>query len=142
MKTVSVLLLLLGATPKGEVIELTGDYCVYCQQMEPTIHRLQREGLPIRQINVQREPEEARRFAYEGLPTFLVVVEGKVLSRTTGAVSESELRRLVSKIPAETAAAAPTPAISPRPSSPNVRVDLGEPQPQPRPAAGLGVVAE
>ncbi|QDT54830.1 Thioredoxin [Caulifigura coniformis] len=134
MKTVSVLMLLFGAAPRGEVIELTGKNCIHCQNMEGIVHRLQREGLPIRQIDVDRQPEEARRFAYDGLPTFLIVSDGRVIDRTLGAVSESELRRMVTKIPAE--------PVSPTPSSPNLRVELGEPAQLPRPTAGQGVVAE
>jgi len=134
MKTVSVLMLLFGAAPRGEVIELTGKNCIHCQNMEGIVHRLQREGMPIRQIDVDRQPEEARRYAYDGLPTFLIVNDGKVIDRTLGAVSESELRRMVSKIPSE--------PVSPAPSSPNLRIELGEPAPLPRPAAGQGVVAE
>jgi len=135
MKTVSVLMLLFGAAPQGEVIELTGNNCIHCQNMVPIVHRLQKEGLPIRQVDVDRQPEEARRYAYEGLPTFLVVSDGKVISRTLGAVSESELRRLVSKIPVIEVAA-------PKPTAPNLRVELGEPAQLPRPTAGQGVVAE
>ena len=142
MKTVSVLLLLFGASPRGEVIELTGNNCIHCQNMVPIVHRLQREGLPIRQVDVDRQPDEARRYAYEGLPTFLVVHDGKVISRTLGAVSESELRRLVSKIPAEPVV--DVRPISPRPtSSPGLRVELGDPAAVPRPlAATSGIVAE
>ncbi len=144
MKTVSVLILLFGASPRGEVIELTGQRCYHCQTMVPIVHRLQREGLPIRQVDVDQQPEEARRYAYEGLPTFLVVHDGKVISRTLGAVSESELRRLVARIPTDPAppqTVSPQ-TVSPQPSSPNLRVELGEPAPLPRPAAGQGVVAE
>ncbi len=139
MKTVSVLILLFGASPRGEVIELTGNNCIHCQTMVPIVHRLQREGLPIRQVDVDREPDEARRYAASGLPTFLVVVDGKVLNRTMGAVSEGELRRLAAMIPAEQSAPK---TASPKPSSHNLRVELGEPAALPRPAAGQGVVAE
>src|SRR5690349_17940307 len=79
MKTVSVLMLLLGASPRGEVIELTGKHCMPCQGMSPIVHRLQKEGLPIRQVDVEEQQEEARRYGASGIPTFLVVVDGKVL---------------------------------------------------------------
>jgi S1-C subfamily serine protease len=148
MKTVSVLMLLLGvspllgASPRGEVIELTGENCYHCQTMAPIVSRLQREGLPIRKVDVDRQAEEARRYGASGIPTFLVVVDGKVVNRTVGAISETELRKLAAMVPAE-APAAPAPrTISPQPSSPNLRVELGEPAPQPRPTAGQGVVAE
>jgi thiol-disulfide isomerase/thioredoxin len=143
MKTVSVLLLLFGASPRGEVIELTGRHCVPCQSMIPIVHRLQKEGLPIRQVDVEAQQEEARRYGASGIPTFLVVVDGKVLNRTVGAISEGELRRLAAMVPAEAAAAPAAPKhVSPQPSSPNLRVELGEPAQQPRPTAGQGVVAE
>lgn len=152
MKTVSVLMLLLSASPvlgasRGEVIELTGENCYHCQTMAPIVSRLQREGLPIRKVDVDRQAEEARRYGASGIPTFLVVVDGKVVKRTVGAISENELRHLASMVPAEAPAQVATPVaatkhISPQPSSPNLRVELGEPAPQPRPTAVQGVVAE
>jgi thiol-disulfide isomerase/thioredoxin len=143
MKTVSVLMLLFGASPRGEVIELTGENCYHCQTMAPIVSRLQKEGLPIRKVDVDRQAEEARRYGASGIPTFLVVVDGKVVNRTVGAISESELRHLASMVPVEAPApAAPAKLVSPKPSSPNIRVELGDPAAQPRPTAGQGVVAE
>jgi S1-C subfamily serine protease len=146
MKTVLALLLLsglapqgaaLGSTPRGEVVELMGDYCTPCRGMSPIVLRLQREGLPIRQINVETQASEAQKYGFSVIPTFLVVVDGKVLHRQTGAMPEQDLRNLVAMIPK----AAPE-TVSPKPSSPNVRVELGEPTPMPRPAAGQGTIAE
>src|ERR1700761_4735483 len=100
MKTVLVLMSLFGAAPRGEVLELTGDHCIHCRNVAPIVQRLQREGLPIRQINVDQNPQEANQYGCSGLPTFLVVMDGKVLDRRLGALSEDELRQMVAKIPA------------------------------------------
>lgn len=125
MKAVSVLLLsLFGSTPRGEVLEFTADRCMYCQQVAPTVARMQREGLPIRQIDADRDPATTQQYNVSGLPTFILVVDGKEVDRISGAVSESTLRNMVARIPAAAPAEA---AASP------IRIELGEPQDLPRP---------
>jgi thiol-disulfide isomerase/thioredoxin len=139
MKTVSVLVLSLlggGAAPRGEVLEFTAGWCTYCRDVAPTVKTLQREGLPIRQIDADRQPEELKKYGVTGLPTFVLVVDNREVERVSGAVSESTLRRMAGRIPAAEPAKARTP--SPTPSA--IRVELGEPTTVPRPAPGTGVV--
>lgn len=140
MKTVSVLVLSLfgGGAPRGEVLEFTANWCTYCREVAPVVKTLQREGLPIRQIDADRQDDELRKYGVTGLPTFVLVVDGREVERVSGAVSESTLRRMAQRIPA----AEPEPARSPNPTSTGIRVELGEPTAIPRPVPGKGVVSE
>lgn len=90
----------LGAEPRGVVLDFGSENCFWCRKMDPIVHRLQREGLPIRQIDVNERPELAKRFKINELPAFVVVVDNKIVARRLGAMQESELRQLVAKIPA------------------------------------------
>lgn len=122
MSSVSSLVLLLaviGGAPRGEVIDFSGTRCVPCQQMSPIVARLEREGLPIRKVDVDREPELAERMRVRSIPTFVLLIDGKEAHRIVGMTSEAELRRLIARIPAEPVAEPPSVAPPEPPAGPN-----------------------
>jgi thiol-disulfide isomerase/thioredoxin len=77
MKAVSVLVLSLfgGGAPRGEVLEFTAAWCSACRNVSPTVKSLQREGLPIRQIDADSQPEVLKKYGVTSLPTFVLVVD-------------------------------------------------------------------
>ncbi len=88
-----------AAAPKGMLLDFTATWCGPCQKMSPLISRLKREGYPIRKVDVDQEPELARRFNVSSIPAFVVVVEGKEVARSVGSTTESSLRRMLAQIP-------------------------------------------
>lgn len=98
-----------AAAPKGVLLDFTATWCGPCQKMSPLVSRLKREGYPIRKVDVDQEPELARRFNVSSIPAFVLVVEGKEVARSVGATTESSLRRMLARIPsAEPAQPKPT----------------------------------
>lgn len=89
-----------AAAPKGVLLDFTATWCGPCQQMSPLISRLKREGHPIRKVDVDKEPELARRFNVSSIPAFVLVVDGKEAARSVGVIPESNLRRMLARIPA------------------------------------------
>jgi thiol-disulfide isomerase/thioredoxin len=100
----------LGGSSRGVVLDFSATWCGPCQQMTPIVSRLERQGYPIRQVDVDRERELAERFGISSIPAFVLVVDGKEVTRITGATTEEQLRRLLAQIPSDpppvTAAAA------------------------------------
>mgnify|MGYP003630038110 FL=1 len=88
-----------AAAPKGVLLDFTATWCGPCQKMSPLISRLKREGYPIRKVDVDQEPELARRFNVSSIPAFVLVVEGKEVARSVGSTTESSLRRMLAQIP-------------------------------------------
>lgn len=113
-----VLLASLGGESRGEVLDFTATWCGPCQQMSPLVSRLEREGLPIRKVDVDRERALAQKYNVQSIPTFLLVVDGEEVTRIVGQTSEAELRRLVSRIPPE--------VPKPREETPFVAENRGE----------------
>ncbi len=90
----------LAAAPKGVLLDFTATWCGPCQKMSPLVSRLKREGYPIKKVDVDQEPELARRFNVSSIPAFVLVVDGKEVARSVGATTESNLRRMLARIPA------------------------------------------
>tara|TARA_R110002111_G_scaffold256979_2_gene324677 strand:+ start:187878 stop:189656 length:1779 start_codon:yes stop_codon:yes gene_type:complete len=88
-----------AATPKGVLLDFTATWCGPCQKMSPLISRLKREGYPIKKVDVDQEPELAKRFNVSSIPAFVVVVEGREVARSVGSTTESNLRRMLAQIP-------------------------------------------
>ncbi len=80
--------------------DFTATWCGPCQQVAPIIHKLQREGLPIQQVDIDKYPKLAKKFRVTSIPAFVLVVDGKEVKRMLGGqTSEQDLRRLVAMIP-------------------------------------------
>ncbi|QDT40560.1 Thioredoxin [Gimesia alba] len=92
-----------AAAPNGVLLDFTATWCGPCQKMSPLISRLKREGFPIKKVDVDQQPELARRFNVSSIPAFVLVVEGREVARSVGATTESNLRRMLARIPAQEA---------------------------------------
>ncbi|MDF1743132.1 MAG: thioredoxin domain-containing protein [Gimesia sp.] len=88
-----------GASPKGVLLDFTATWCGPCQKMSPLISRLKREGFSIKKVDVDQEPELARRFKVTSIPAFVLVIEGREVARSVGSTTESNLRRMLARIP-------------------------------------------
>ena len=122
----------LGGSPRGVVLDFTATWCGPCQQMSPIVSRLERQGYSIRKVDVDRERELAERFGITSIPAFVLVVDGKEVTRITGSTSEEQLRRLLSQIPSDpppVAAAPPeVPPTTNRSPVERAPADLDEPR--------------
>lgn len=129
------LALVLASTPapRGEVLDFSAKWCGPCQQVAPLVARLERDGLPIRSVDVDQHRDLAQRFNVTAMPTFVLVVDGKEVDRHVGMMGESDLRAWLNRIPSGT----PTPQVAQTGATtgaaqgyvadPNVR--LGTPKP-------------
>jgi len=79
--------------------DFTATWCGPCQQMSPIVHKLQREGFPVKQVDIDKNPNLARQFQISSIPAFVLVVDGKEVSREIGRTSEHQLRRMLASIP-------------------------------------------
>lgn len=93
--------LALGASPQPVLIDFYADWCGPCRQMTPVIDELEQQGFSVRRVNIDREPELARQFRVEGVPTFVVVVGDRERGRAVGVQKAGELRRLLEPDQAE-----------------------------------------
>ena len=108
----------------GVLLDFSATWCGPCQQMSPLVSRLERQGLPIRKVNVDREPALARKFGVRSIPAFVLVVNDREVTRVVGATSEATLRSLMARIPKRQAQIATAPAAP----KPKTGISLGRSQ--------------
>lgn len=83
-------------TLAGETVllDFTASWCSPCQTMQPTIHRLAQEGLPVRKVDFDQQRELANRYGVTNVPTFVMVVDGKEVDRVVGATGYRRLKQM------------------------------------------------
>lgn len=86
----------LAAPPEGETVLLDfyADWCGPCQQMDPLVRKLDVAGYPIRRVNFDQQRSLAARYGVDRLPTFVMVVGGRVVDRVVGATSYARLEQM------------------------------------------------
>ncbi len=96
-----IALMMLAADPLAEplpevvLLDFTASYCGPCREMVPSIQRMEKDGFPIRKVDITQHPDVSRRFQVEMIPTFIVLVNGEEKKRFVGKRSEDELRRVM-----------------------------------------------
>ena len=83
---------------KGAVlVEFSAPWCGYCRRRAPVLARM--DGAagtpPIALVDIDEEPQLAERYGVEVIPTLLLFRSGRLLRRTTGAKTLTELEEFL-----------------------------------------------
>lgn len=84
----------LGAGSDTLLLDFSAPWCGGCKVMEPTVHRLATDGYPVQQINIDQQPDLARRFGISHVPCFVLVSGGREVERISGPTGYSDLVRM------------------------------------------------
>lgn len=85
--------------PDNILLDFSATWCGPCQQMSPIVSKLERQGFPIRKVDIDQEAALARQYHVEEIPCFVLVANGREINRLTGRRSERELRQLMDMLP-------------------------------------------
>lgn len=89
-----LLTLFAWAGPAGAdsiLLEFHSPNCPPCRAMEPVVSELIARGVPVRQVDVQAEPQLAQRYRIGSTPTYVIMQKGREVTRLVGAQSVSQL---------------------------------------------------
>lgn len=81
------------------LLDLWAPWCGPCRMVTPALENLARElagRVKLVKVNVDESPGVSARYAVQGIPTLLLVNQGRVIARQTGAAPEDALRNWLS----------------------------------------------
>ena len=79
------------------LLDFTATWCQPCQAMAPAVDQLVAAGLPVRKVDIDREPQLAAQFRVTGVPCFVMLVNGQEVDRESGVTSPARLKQMLSR---------------------------------------------
>jgi thiol-disulfide isomerase/thioredoxin len=76
------------------LLDFYADWCGPCRAMDPTISALAAEGVPVRKVNIDRDPQMAGQFSVTSIPCYVMLVDGQEVDRVVGGTTYSRLKRM------------------------------------------------
>ncbi len=99
MASLHAIVLTLASLGGGETVllDFTATWCGPCRQMAPLVHRLAKQGHPVRQVDIDQHRDLATKFGVRGIPCFVMLVDGREVDRVVGATSGERLEQMLAK---------------------------------------------
>ena len=72
------------------IYRFTASWCNPCKALTAMLNNMDL-GVPMRVIDIDKEPYLVKEFQVRGVPTLIQLKDGKVASRLVGAVTQQEL---------------------------------------------------
>ena len=77
------------------VFYFTADWCQPCKKVKPVVEAMKREGFEFQMIDADYEQSLVKKFKVSSIPTFILLEDGRELSRVTGAKTRTELENFI-----------------------------------------------
>ncbi len=77
------------------VFYFTAEWCQPCKKVKPVVEAMKREGFEFQMIDADYEQSLVERFKVSSIPTFILLEDGRELSRVTGAKTRTELENFI-----------------------------------------------
>ena len=82
------------------IVDFWAPWCNPCRMVAPTLDKLAKEfsgKLVVAKVNTDEDSEWATKYGVQGIPTMLMIANGKVIHRQVGALPEPLLREIVTQ---------------------------------------------
>ena len=79
------------------LLDFYADWCGPCRMVLPLVDEIasERDDILVGKINVNDNPELAREFGVISIPTLVVMQDGKILKKVSGARNKDQILELV-----------------------------------------------
>jgi thioredoxin 1 len=85
-------------SPLPVIVDFWATWCSPCRAIAPALDRIsvEQDGkLLVAKVDVDENPAYAQQFGVQGIPTLLMMYQGKEVSRIVGALPEAKLKDAV-----------------------------------------------
>ena len=84
---------------KPVLLDFYADWCGPCRMVAPVVEQIAEENPQylIGKINVDKEPELARKFNVLSIPTLVVLKDGNIISQSAGARPKADILALLER---------------------------------------------
>ena len=65
------------------ILDFTAVWCGPCQQVSPLVSKMERDGVPIKRVDVDKYPDLKEKYGIRTIPTFVLLIDGKEVSRSS-----------------------------------------------------------
>jgi thioredoxin 1 len=79
-------------------LDFFADWCMPCVMMGPIIDDLAEEfgeKLKFGKVNIEDNPEATKKFEISSVPTFVLLRNGEIIKKVSGAMSQEELAEII-----------------------------------------------
>lgn len=82
---------------KPVLVDFWAPWCNPCRMVSPLVDQIaeERDDIKVVKVNIDEEPELAREFKIVSIPTLMVIRDGEVAQRTSGAMPKAKINALL-----------------------------------------------
>lgn len=82
------------------IVDFWAPWCGPCKMVAPILEKIARENagkLLVAKVNTDENPQWPEKYKVQGIPTMLMIANGKVVFTQVGALPEGKLREVVTE---------------------------------------------
>lgn len=82
---------------KPVLVDFWAPWCNPCRMVSPLVDQIaeERDDIKVVKVNIDEEPELAREHKIVSIPTLMVIRDGEVVQRTSGAMPKAKINALL-----------------------------------------------